>query len=78
MSAAADGGICLESKVVPRKKLKKSKGGVKAGGARRDVMTVVQRSACMARIRCKDTAPERFVLSLFDEVGIAPELHAKD
>jgi len=64
--------------VAPRKKRKKSKEFVKAEGVRRDVMTVEQRSACMARIRGKDTGPERFVLSLFDDIGITPESHARD
>jgi DNA mismatch endonuclease, patch repair protein len=47
-------------------------------GGRCDVMTVEQRSACMSRIRGKDTAPERFVLALLLESGIEFEVQAKD
>jgi DNA mismatch endonuclease (patch repair protein) len=46
--------------------------------ARKDVMTVEQRSACMSRIRGKDTGPELFVLGLLDEIGLEPESHARD
>lgn len=41
-------------------------------------MTVEQRSACMSRIRGKDTGPEQFVLRVFGELGIYPETHARD
>ncbi len=47
-------------------------------GDRRDVMTAAQRSACMSKIRGKDTGPERFVLALLREAGCNPELHARD
>ncbi len=47
-------------------------------GDRRDVMTVAQRSACMARIRGKDTGPERFVLGILLAAGIDAETHARD
>lgn len=63
---------------MPPRKKSKSNECVKAVGVRRDVMTVAQRSACMARIRGKDTGPERFVLGLFQEIGIQPESHARD
>ena len=41
-------------------------------------MTVAQRSACMSRIKGKDTAPERFMLALLSEAGLNPETHARD
>jgi len=68
--------------VAPRKKTKvRRKRGVDVvvpDIGRRDVMTVAQRSACMSRIRGKDTGPERFMLALLSEVGLTPETHAKD
>lgn len=65
--------------MAPRKKRNGSPSrDLNADGARRDVMTAEQRSACMARIRGKDTGPERFVLRLFDEAGIVAETHARD
>ncbi len=45
---------------------------------RHDVMTVEQRSACMSRIRGKDTVPERFMLELLNGAGLKPETQAKD
>lgn len=41
-------------------------------------MTVQQRSACMAKIRGKDTGPELFVRGIFLETGLQPETHARD
>lgn len=41
-------------------------------------MTVEQRSACMSRIRGKDTGPERFMHALLSEAGIEPETHVRD
>jgi DNA mismatch endonuclease (patch repair protein) len=41
-------------------------------------MTVEQRSACMAKIRGKNTGPELFVLSLFQQTGFRPDTHARD
>lgn len=51
---------------------------MKAERKRKDVMTVEQRSACMSRIRGKDTGPERFVLDLLGDVGLELESHARD
>lgn len=48
------------------------------GDDRRDVMAVEQRSACMSRIRGKDTGPERFMHAWLREAGHAPESHVKD
>ena len=65
--------------MAPRKKRKMSPArDLRADGARRDVMTVEQRSACMSRIRGKDTGPERFVLRIFGEAAIEAETHARD
>ena len=68
--------------MAPRKKRKVRRSGriddVVPNGGRRDVMTVAQRSACMSRIKGKDTAPERFMLALLSEAGLNPETHARD
>lgn len=50
----------------------------RAVSVRQDVMTVEQRSACMSRIRGKDTQPERFVLGILNEIGLEPESHVRD
>jgi DNA mismatch endonuclease (patch repair protein) len=44
----------------------------------RDVMTVEQRSACMSKIRGKDTGPECQMLALLQEAGITAERHARE
>ena len=65
--------------MAPQRKRKKSPAqDLKTDRARRDVMTVEQRSACMSRIRGKDTGPELFVLGLLDDVGVEAETHARD
>lgn len=64
--------------MAPRRKRKRRPAGNRADGVRKDVMTVKQRSACMSRIRGKDTRPELFVLDVLSEIGLEPESHARD
>lgn len=55
-----------------------ARNGVLPGGNRGDVMSAATRSALMARIRGKDTKPERLVAEHLERSGLSFERHAKD